>query len=63
MNISQPVASAIEAVDFKFLLKDEIQKLSVKRIISSVTFDSLLHPVPGGLYDLALGAFLDNAYA
>lgn len=60
MNISQPVSSAIQAVDFKFLTKDEIQKLSVKRIVSPVTFDSLLHPVPGGLYDPALGAFLDN---
>lgn len=61
MNISQPLAAAIESVDFSFLSSDEIKSLSVKRIQNSVTFDSLLHPVPEGLYDPALGAWGDNA--
>jgi DNA-directed RNA polymerase I subunit RPA1 len=61
MNISQPLAAAIESVDFSFLPSDEIKSLSVKRIQNSVTFDSLLHPVPEGLYDPALGAWGDNA--
>lgn len=60
MNISQPVLSAIAGVDFGFLSSDEIKALSVKRITNPTTFDSLLHPTPGGLYDPALGAFLDN---
>ncbi|KAF7950413.1 hypothetical protein EAE96_007699 [Botrytis aclada] len=60
MNISQPVPSAIESVDFAFLSTAEIKSLSVKRIENPVTFDSLLHPVPGGLYDPALGAWGDN---
>jgi len=60
MNISQPVPSAITSVDFTFLSEIEIKRLSVKRIQNPVTFDTLLHPVPGGLYDPALGACGDN---
>lgn len=60
MNISQPVASAIAAVRFGFLTSEDVLKLSVKQITNSTTFDDLLHPNPGGLYDLALGAFADN---
>lgn len=60
MNISQPIASYIGSVDFGFLFSEEIKALSVKQIQNSTTFDSLLNPVPGGLYDAALGAFADN---
>jgi DNA-directed RNA polymerase I subunit RPA1 len=59
MNISQPIASAIGSVDFAFLTRDEIKALSVKKIENPQTFDTLLHPVPGGLYDPALGAWGD----
>ena len=59
MNISQPVSSSIAGVDFKFLSSSEIRSLSVKQIQNPTTFDTLLHPVPGGLYDTALGAFGD----
>ncbi|TVY19931.1 DNA-directed RNA polymerase I subunit rpa1 [Lachnellula arida] len=60
MNISQPVPSAIGSVDFGFLTAQEIKALSVKKIENAVTFDTLLHPIPGGLYDPALGAWGDN---
>ncbi|KAL1642152.1 hypothetical protein SLS61_009813 [Didymella pomorum] len=60
MNTSQPVSSAIQAVEFGFLSAQDVRALSVKRITNPTTFDSLLHPVPGGLHDAALGAFLDN---
>ena len=60
MNISQPIPSAIGSVDFGFLSPAEIRQLSVKRIQNYVTFDTLLHAVPGGLYDPALGAWGDN---
>ena len=60
MNISQPIASYIGSVDFGFLSTGDIRALSVKRIQNPVTFDTLLHPVPGGLYDPALGAWSDN---
>ena len=61
MNTSLPTASAIQSVEFGFLAAQDVRALSVKRITNPTTFDSLLHPVPGGLHDAALGAFLDNA--
>ncbi|KAH9869363.1 hypothetical protein IAQ61_006569 [Plenodomus lingam] len=60
MNTHQPVSSAIEGVEFGFLAASDIRALSVKRITNPTTFDTLLHPVAGGLHDAALGAFLDN---
>ncbi len=60
MNISQPLASYIGSVDFGFLSSEDIKALSVKNISNPTTFDSLLHPVPGGLYDPALGAWADT---
>ena len=59
MNVSQPIASHIGSVNFGFLSREEIRALSVKEVVSPETFDTLLHPVPGGLYDLALGAWSD----
>jgi len=60
MNISQPISSFIGSVDFGFLLSEDIKALSVKKIQNPDTFDTLLHPTPGGLYDLSLGAWGDN---
>jgi DNA-directed RNA polymerase I subunit RPA1 len=60
MNSSQPVSSSINGVEFHFFTTGDIKSLSVKRVTNPTTFDSLLHPVPGGLHDSALGAFLDN---
>ncbi|KAI1178150.1 DNA-directed RNA polymerase I subunit RPA1 [Nemania sp. FL0916] len=57
MNISQPISSAIDTVDFDFLSPAEIRAISVKRIENPTTFDSLLNPIPGGLYDPALGSW------
>lgn len=62
MNISQPVSSAIETVEFTFLSDAEIKAISVKRIENVNTFDTLMNPVPGGLYDLCLGALGDRPY-
>ncbi|KAK4455581.1 hypothetical protein QBC34DRAFT_390317 [Podospora aff. communis PSN243] len=59
MNISQPVTSALESVEFTFLTPEEIRAISVKRIENDTTFDTLLNPVPGGLYDTALGPWGD----
>ena len=63
MNISQPVASHIGSVDFGLLSSEDVKSISVKQILNPTTFDTLLHPVPGGLYDAALGAWSDNLYA
>ena len=59
MNIAQPVASSLESVEFTFLTDDEIRAISVRKIENDNTFDTLLNPVPGGLYDPALGSWGD----
>ncbi|KAI1260807.1 beta and beta-prime subunits of DNA dependent RNA-polymerase [Xylariaceae sp. FL1019] len=61
MNISQPIASAIGSVDFDFLTPAEIKAISVKKIDNPTTLDpNSLRPLPGGLYDPALGAWSDH---
>lgn len=62
MNVSQAVSSTIAGVDFGFLTAEEIKSYSVKRIVNPTTFDSLLNPVPGGLYDHALGSLGSTSY-
>lgn len=59
MNIAQPISSGVESVEFTFLSPKEIRAISVKRIENDETFDGLLNPVPGGLYDPALGSWGD----
>ncbi|MCJ1357129.1 MAG: hypothetical protein MMC33_007125 [Icmadophila ericetorum] len=61
MNISLPIASQIGGVNFGFLTSEDIRAISVKKIQNVSTFDTLLHPTPGGLYDTALGAWGDNS--
>lgn len=63
MDIAKPVGSEIVSVDFGALTADEIRKLSAKQITNPTVFDNLGHPISGGLYDLALGAFLRNLCA
>ena len=53
---ASPIASSVGRIDFSHLSAEEIQRVSVKRIRVSPTFDSLGGPVLGGLYDPALGA-------
>lgn len=60
MDIAVPVGSQVESVDFRFLKGPEIRRLSVKEVVSPEIFDNLGHPVSGGLYDLALGAYGRN---
>lgn len=60
MNISQAICSDVESVEFTFLSPKEIKAISVKRIENDSTFDNLLNPVPGGLYDPALGSWGDS---
>ncbi|CBJ30250.1 RNA polymerase 1-4 RNA polymerase I large subunit [Ectocarpus siliculosus] len=49
------IRHAVEEIGFGFLTDDDIRRLSVKRITSPVTFDTLNNPLPGGLYDPVLG--------
>ena len=45
----------LSSVRFLTFTSEEIKKMSCKRITNPNTFDSLLHPNPGGLHDPALG--------
>ncbi|KAL3229701.1 Uncharacterized protein RNJ44_01837 [Nakaseomyces bracarensis] len=60
MDISKPVGSEITSVDFGILTSQDIRNLSAKQITNPTVLDNLGHPIAGGLYDLALGAFLRN---
>lgn len=44
-----------ENVTFSIFTEDEIRRLSVLKICSTITFDALGYPVSGGLYDKCLG--------
>ncbi|CAK7917267.1 DNA-directed RNA polymerase I subunit Rpa190p [[Candida] anglica] len=60
MDISKPVGSEIVSVDFCAMSTGEVRRRSAKQITNPTVFDNLGHPVSGGLYDMALGAFLRN---
>jgi DNA-directed RNA polymerase I subunit RPA1 len=62
-NFTRPIASSIGGIDFGGLSNDEIIAISVKRIHNAVTLDSFNNPVPGGMYDPAMGAWGDHMYA
>lgn len=61
-TFARPVASSISGVEFTVFSDEEIKKLSVKRIHNTPTLDSFNNPVPGGLYDPAMGAWGDHMY-
>ncbi|EME42306.1 hypothetical protein DOTSEDRAFT_175298 [Dothistroma septosporum NZE10] len=61
MNVSQPISSQLQGVSFGCLSRKDVRALSAKRITNATTFDTLLNPVPGGLYTSELGQFGDNA--
>nr|OQO30304.1 hypothetical protein B0A51_03130 [Rachicladosporium sp. CCFEE 5018] len=63
MNISAPTSSHISSVSFSPLSSTSIRALSARRITNPTTFDTLLNPIPGGLYTAELGQFGDNACA
>jgi DNA-directed RNA polymerase I subunit RPA1 len=47
----------VSAVSFGFYSEEEIRALAVKQITSEATFDAMGLPLPGGVYDPALGPF------
>ncbi|KAK1366221.1 DNA-directed RNA polymerase subunit [Heracleum sosnowskyi] len=61
MALSNQVTSeSIEAVQFGFLTADEVRRHSVKQITNPVVRDPLSEPLPGGLYDPAMGPYDSN---
>eukprot|EP00877_Chromochloris_zofingiensis_P001441 jgi/Chrzof1/11298/Cz05g31160.t1 len=49
----------VVSIKFGVFTDDEIRKLSVKRITSTITYDNFMNAVPDGLYDSSLGP-VDN---
>lgn len=49
-------SAILDNVSFQMFTKEEILKLSVKEITVPDSFDLLLCPIPGGVYDPALGS-------
>ena len=45
----------IAGVGFSFYSPDEIKRLSVKKITNHMSEDNFGQPLPGGLYDPAMG--------
>lgn len=50
-----PSGYAVKGLQFAPFSEAEIKKLSVRAITNPVSFDTLMHPTRGGLYDPALG--------
>eukprot|EP01125_Pyxidicula_operculata_P014325 TRINITY_DN4767_c0_g7_i1.p1 TRINITY_DN4767_c0_g7~~TRINITY_DN4767_c0_g7_i1.p1 ORF type:complete len:1661 (+),score=497.86 TRINITY_DN4767_c0_g7_i1:111-5093(+) len=54
------ISNVISGVSYGFHSPDDIRKISVKCITIPAAFDDLNLPVPGGVYDPALGPFDDQ---
>lgn len=52
---SGPIHSKVDGVSFSLYSTEEIRKLSVVKVTTPLAFNALGHPLPGGLYDLAMG--------
>ncbi|KAL4876263.1 beta and beta-prime subunits of DNA dependent RNA-polymerase [Aspergillus karnatakaensis] len=59
-TFARPVASAIGGINFDMYSDADVKAISVKRIHNTPTLDSFNNPVPGGLYDPAMGAWGDH---
>lgn len=61
-TFARPVASSLAGINFDVYSDEDIKAISVKRIHNTPTLDSFNNPVPGGLYDPALGSWGDHVY-
>lgn len=55
MERSRPVTLTVDSLKFNVFSAEEIRKISVCKVTSTVSFDSIGNPVSGGLYDVAMG--------
>ncbi|KAK2982387.1 hypothetical protein RJ640_026230 [Escallonia rubra] len=56
----QGASESVEAVRFSFMTDEEVRKHSVLNVTNPVLLDTMEKPVPGGLYDPALGPLDDQ---
>ena len=50
-------SESVEAVQFSFMSAEDVRKHSVKQITNPILLDPIAEPIPGGLYDPALGPY------
>lgn len=55
MEKQRPVTLEADQIQFNVYSAAEIKQMSVCKITSSISFDSIGNPVSGGLYDVAMG--------
>ncbi|XP_044762771.1 DNA-directed RNA polymerase I subunit RPA1 [Coccinella septempunctata] len=60
-NGVMPSNERITNISFSVFTHDELKQVAVKKIVTPLTFDPLGHPIPGGLYDKALGPMNDKS--
>ena len=51
----------VRSVRFGFMTDEEVRKQSLVKITNPNLLDTLEKPIPGGLYDLAMGPLVDGA--
>lgn len=54
-DLMRPKQLHPEKTMFSMFSEEEMRKLCVTKICTPMTFDNMGHPLPGGLYDRALG--------
>ncbi|XP_010251904.1 PREDICTED: DNA-directed RNA polymerase I subunit 1 [Nelumbo nucifera] len=59
-HVTEGATEHVEAVRFSFLTDEEVRNLSFKKITNPTIFDNVERPLPGGLYDPALGPLDDR---
>ncbi|XP_059318209.1 DNA-directed RNA polymerase I subunit 1-like [Lycium ferocissimum] len=57
----QGATETVEAVHFSFMTNEEVHKHSVVKVTNPNLLDTIGQPVPGGLYDPAMGSLDDNS--
>lgn len=50
-------SESVAAVQFSFMSAEDVRKHSVKQITNPILLDPIAEPIPGGLYDPALGPY------
>ncbi|XAR69446.1 DNA-directed RNA polymerase [Bertholletia excelsa] len=60
-HTSEGVSDFVEAVRFSFMSAEEVRRQSVVKVTNPVLLDPMERPVPGGLYDPAMGPIDDQA--
>ncbi|XP_052730240.1 DNA-directed RNA polymerase I subunit 1 isoform X2 [Vigna angularis] len=58
---TESATNSVKAVAFSFLTSDDLQRSSLVKITNPILLNALLHPVPGGLYDPAMGPLDDKS--